>query len=146
MPTMQDINFSFAEQQKAREERRRFLSDIDPRRRSVATSAPDVAGRSPWKVRQLGDADREPRWTVATDKSGKRTFSEHRPAENCGLFDAKNRPQNASRFSLKIVRGVCLCREFDAESGDFVSCLGATAVELINTGKAEVLEEVRPPL
>ena len=146
MPTMQDINFSFAEQQKAREERRRFLSDIDPRRRSVATTVPDGGGRSPWKVRQLGDADREPRWSVATDKSGKRTFTENRPAENSGLFDAKNRPQNASRFSLKIVRGVCLCREFDAEPGDFVSCLGATAIELINNGKALVIEEVRPPI
>ena len=143
--TMKDADFSFSEAAKQREERRRFLSDIDPRRRSVSTSTPST-GKSPWRVKQLTEADKEPRWTCTADKAGKKTYTEHRPPANSALFDARNRPQNASRFTLEIVRGVGLCLEFSAEAGDRVECLGTTAIELIQGGSAVVVEEIRPAM
>ena len=117
----------------------------EARRSSIKGADPHARHESPWRVKQLADADKTPRWTAAPIKGSPGThFTEHRPDENTKLFDAPNRPKNASVFELKILRGCGISLGMVAEAGDRVTCFGLTAMELVNSGIAEVIEETRP--
>lgn len=135
-----DVNISLKDMAENRESVRKFTED--PRRRKVSANDPDAPRRFPWKVKQLTDSDRQPRWTVERQEDGSNHFTENFPDPNTAIYDHPNRPKQKSIFRLRMVKGIGLSVGCTAEPGDTVTCFGVTALEIARN--AEVLEEIRP--
>lgn len=128
-----DPDFSFQDQAKNHESSRRKL--IPPPGRTRGPS---------WKISGNVDGPEPPRWeiTVLDQKTGQRFFNEIGPPPPAGTGFAAPEHQR-SRFKLTITEQCFVAAQL-AEVGDQVECWNRAAAELLGSGRARIIEEVRP--
>ena len=127
-PTIKDLDFSFEEQFRQRE---------DDRRRQVETPIFRKPVNPGWKV--TDGQPPQPRWTVTRETGKPAQFVENWSDQKSTQF-ARQGAKSESLFVMRILDACCVAAEH-AAPGDIVKCYPDTAASLWE--RAEVLEEIR---
>lgn len=122
---MDDIDFSFQEQEKQRHRRK-----LEP--------PPEIRQGPGWPVSGASEPAR-PRWSITTDK-GITTFMETTPPATGSGFARE--VHHRSKFKIRVTNE-CLVAGTHAPVGSIVVCFHHHAADLISSGNAVVVEEQR---